>query len=83
MNNTFILLAVLIIVLIYFLSQMPRKPTHVHRHPYRREVVYVNHPYPVWRLPTGWARPLRRKIPMLPVHPAQHLLGPGGIRRFY
>ena len=36
-------------------------------------------------MPTGWARPIRRKIrhvPMMPVIPAQHLLGPGGIHRF-
>ena len=85
MNNTVVLLVVLIVVLIYFLSQMPRKTKVIHRHPYRRDVVYVNNSYPIWRMPTGWARPIRRKIrhiPMMPVFPAHHLLGPGGIHRF-
>ena len=84
MDNLLVLLAVLIILLIFFLAQMPRKPRVIHRHPYRRDVVYVNNPFPVWRMPTGWARPIRRKIrhvPMMPVVPAHHLLGPGGIRR--
>lgn len=82
MDKTFILIAILIVTLIYFLSQIPRKPVvvHRHRHPYRKEIVYVNRP--VWRMPTGWARPIRR-MPLFPVHPAHHLLGPGGTRRFF
>lgn len=93
MNNTLILIAILLVVLIYFLSQIPRKPIVVHKHPYRSDVIYVKQP--IWRLPTGWARPIRRRInhvPMHHTHPSQHLigpggtqhlLGPGGIRRFF
>jgi len=84
MNNMLILLAALIILLVFFLAQMPRKPQIIVEHPYRRNIVYVNNPFPVWRMPTGWARPIRRKVhhvPMRPVVPAHHLLGPGGIHR--
>ena len=79
-----ILLAALIILLVFFLAQMPRKPQRIVEHPYRRNIVYVNNPFPVWRMPTGLARPIRRKVrhvPMRPLVPAQHLLGPGGIHR--
>jgi len=55
MNNGLILIAVLLIVLIYFVIQMPRKHTG-----HKSEVVYVNRQYPMWNIPTGWARPLRR-----------------------
>ena len=55
MNNGLILIAVLLIVLIYFVMQIPRKHTN-----HKSEVVYVNRPYPMWNLPTGWARPIRR-----------------------
>ena len=51
MNNGLILIAVLLIVLIYFVMQIPRKHTN-----HKSEVVYVNRPYPMWNLPTGWAR---------------------------
>ena len=78
MNNTVVLLVVLIVVLIYFL-QVPRKTKVIHRHPLEEILfmliilIYLAHAY-------GWARPIRRKIrhvPMMPVIPAQHLLGPG------
>ena len=55
MNNGLILIAVLLIVLIYFVMQIPRKHTN-----HKSEVVYVNRQYPVWNIPTGLARPLRR-----------------------
>jgi hypothetical protein len=55
MNNGLILIAVLLIVLIYFVMQIPRKHTN-----HKSEVVYVNRQYPLWNIPTGLARPLRR-----------------------
>jgi hypothetical protein len=55
MNNGLILIAVLLIVLIYFVIQIPRKHAN-----HKSEVVYVNRQYPMWNIPTGWARPLRR-----------------------
>jgi hypothetical protein len=55
MNNGLILIAVLLIVLIYFVIQIPRKHAN-----HKSEVVYVNRQYPMWNNPTGWARPLRR-----------------------
>jgi len=84
MNNTLILLIALIILLIFFLAQMPRKHHIVNRHPYRKDIIYVNNSFPIWRVPSGWARPMRRKInhvPMIPLVPSHHLLGPGGIHR--
>ena len=53
MNNGLILIAVLLIILIYFVMQIPRKHAN-----HKSEVVYVNRP--VWNIPTGWARPIRR-----------------------
>ena len=52
MQGNMIILIVLILVLIYFVSQVPAKHT--------RDVVYVNRDVPIWNLPTGWARPIRR-----------------------
>jgi hypothetical protein len=75
MNNTLILLIALIILLIFFLAQMPRKHHIVNRHPYRKDIIYVNNSFPIWRVPSGWARP------MIPLVPSHHLLGPGGIHR--
>ena len=83
LENLLIFLLI-IILLVFFLAQMPRKPQIIVEHPYRRNIVYVNNPFPIWRIPTGWARPIRRKIrhvPMRPLVPAHHLLGPGGIHR--
>jgi len=56
MNNGLILIAILLVVLIYFVIQMPRKHSN-----HKSEVVYVNRQYPIWNNPTGWARPLRRE----------------------
>jgi hypothetical protein len=51
MDNGIILIAVLLIVLIYFIAQLPIKSVN------KEEVVYVNRQYPLWN---GYARPLRR-----------------------
>jgi len=51
MDNGIILIAVLLIVLIYFIAQLPIRNVD------KEEVVYVNRQYPLWN---GYARPLRR-----------------------
>jgi len=65
-----VMLIVLILVLIYFVSHIPAK--------HRRDVVVVNRDVPVWNVPTGWARPIRRWGPrwrrrFRPHHHRHHL----------
>mgnify|MGYP001310354061 CR=1 FL=1 len=55
MDNGIILIAVLLVVLIYFIAQLPMKKIGA-----TKEVVVVNRQYPMWNMPTGFARPLRR-----------------------
>ena len=56
MDNGIILIAVLLVVLIYFIAQLPMKKIN----PTTKEVVVVNRQYPMWNMPTGFARPMRR-----------------------
>lgn len=65
MDNGFILIGVLLIILIFFVMKIPR-------HGQPTKTIYVRDPYrinrsvivpSIWNRPTSWARPLRNWNP--------------------